>query len=403
MYCIALALLPVVLQLLAFGPASWAKSYDAEDDIGLVAEDASPVVAARNTKLLSAAFAAQWKGGQFRFRDGKTGPILRPITAAGKEFYFAGTIQTAAKAGGLLIGAGGRVPIFASNHYRADASGGMVTRFTRIDGQAGGALLRICGPGFTVRGIEFRGRRYDFDPTGEGPEGKKSLPQGTSRTPIGIEIEGRTSPPTGWTYISDCAFTEFDHGICARAGHYQGDKFVAHENHADTSVVERVLFSGCGSCFRSENEQSVCWSFRDITVHGHGPEVVVFDLKVGGITADGVWICHPRTTLVQVRDFYSQNANRIDLTNVKWDRAGEGYYRIFRYSGPEQPHFDLAHAKWAVRITGHLSPSDQRDTTKLFDVPQRFPLDGVLLDVEGLPRGKFEPVPSGPWVRPKGK
>src|SRR5438045_898487 len=69
-----------------------AYEYDAEADIGLVAQ--SQAAAKANAERLSAALEAQWPGGQFKFANGKVGPVLYPIRAAGKEFFFAGTIKS---------------------------------------------------------------------------------------------------------------------------------------------------------------------------------------------------------------------------------------------------------------------------------------------------------------------
>jgi hypothetical protein len=419
-------LVNVVAVAAALFSCGWAdaKTFDAEDDIGLVAEDASPAVAARNTQLLSAALEAQWSGGQFKFRGGKVGPVLHPITCAGKEFYFAGTIQSAARYGGALQGAGGRVPLLPSGHYHAGGSlGGMVTRFTRIDGEKGGAILRIRGAGFTVSGIEFRGRPFVFDPTGDGPEGEKSLPKGTHRTPSGIEIEGRGQPPVGHHAIRDCAIMECGAGVRCLAGYYEAapspqpspggsgsETFVPHENHADHGQLEGVVFTGCDSCFRTESGQATNWSLRNITVNMSGmrPTVVLDLRKCGGVWADGIGINHPTATLIQVGEGFTPWANWIVAANVKWDRiafAKDAYYKIFRYDGPADA--TLADKPWQIRVTGHLGYDNQfaehvPDVSKLIDVPKGLPLDGILLDVERLPRGKFDSVPSGPWVRPTG-
>src|SRR5438046_1055121 len=77
---------------------------DAEYHVGLVPYDFSDSVAAANTAKLNGALNAMWTDGSFPFASGGAGPILRPIVAAAKEFYFKGTIKTSRKIGGGLIG-----------------------------------------------------------------------------------------------------------------------------------------------------------------------------------------------------------------------------------------------------------------------------------------------------------
>lgn len=381
-------------------------SYDAEDDIGLVAENPAIEVAVRNTQLLSAALEAQHALGAFQFRDGKTGPVLHPITASGREFYFAGTITTSKRTGGALAGCGGRVPHVPSASYNhVDGRGGLVTRFTRIDGEQGGAVIRLRGTQFNLSGIEFRGRRYDYDPTGEGPRGGKAEPKGTS-TPVGIEIEGRQGYSTGWHNITNCSVFYCGQGVKLAPGYWGEDgKFVREEIHAEAGVLAGVTFVGCDSCIRLENQQAVNWSFRDIEVNGPGGEglqpTIVFDCeRANNLWAENIGINHQKSTLVRVKG-YSQFANRIDIRNVKWDRGmglvPGGYAKIFECDpATNDPAF-----RWCVRVTGHIAGDDVgADFSKLIDVPAKCPVEDILLDIEGLPKGRFTPVPSGPWVRP---
>ena len=89
-------------------PLAIRTGYDAESDLGLVPYDPDPEVAEQNAEQLNAALAAQWRGGEFQFRDGTQGPILQPITFSAKTFYFAGEIRTTRRGGHTLIGGGGR-------------------------------------------------------------------------------------------------------------------------------------------------------------------------------------------------------------------------------------------------------------------------------------------------------
>src|SRR4051812_22304188 len=357
---------------------AFAYEYDAEADIGLI--PGSQPAAKANTARLTAALEAEWPGGKFKFVNGQAGPVLYPIRAAGKEFFFAGTIKTGRHVGGTLLGMAGRVwPTTSGGPH-----GGAVTRFTRIDGQAGGAILRLGGNGFVVEGIEFRGRPYMADPTGEGP-------LAGTKTPVGIEVEGHAPPATGLHVIRNCTIDECTYGICARAGYYdESEKFVPYENNADNSIVDGVVFFNCNSCFRSENQQTVLWSFRDIVVgfwggRGLAPVIVCDIVRGGDIWINGLSLNHPQATLFQVQD-YSHHTQLLTCQNLKWDHGEKPeYFTLFKYAGPNA---DLASKKWTVRISGHLGDSETKpsvDPEKMIDVPAGFPIDDIRVDVARLP------------------
>src|SRR3954470_24537793 len=115
-------LVVAILILCVFARSVKSASFDAENNIGLVANNPAPNIASRNTALLNAALDAQWAGGKFKFANGQVGPILYPIQCAAKQFFFAGTIQTSRRIGGVLIGAGGRSYIISEGDY---APGGL--------------------------------------------------------------------------------------------------------------------------------------------------------------------------------------------------------------------------------------------------------------------------------------
>jgi hypothetical protein len=361
------------------------REYDAEADIGLVAE--SQAAAETNTKRLSAALNAQWSGGKFKFVNGQVGPILYPIRAAAREFFVAGTIESSNRIGGALLGFGSRGYPMTSGHYSpAGSLGGATTRITRIDGEKGGAILRLRGTGFIVEGIEFRGRPNIDDPTHEGP-------RTGSKTPVGVEIEGRAFPATGEHIIRTCTISDCSYGICARAGYYDSGKFVPDENHADNSIVDGVHFHAVESCFRSENQQALVWSFRDINVSGWGGaganDTVVCDIVRGGdVAISGLSINHPKATLFKVHD-YSPNTHRLVCNNFRWDTfvAPNAYLTLFHYDGPV--HRDMSGLKWSVRISGHIANRRDRptyDTSKLLRVPAALPTGDMKFDISQLPK-----------------
>jgi len=349
-----------------------------------VAGDSSPAAARANTERLSAALNAQWSGGKFRFPRRPAGPILYPIRCAAKEFYFAGTIETSNRVGGVLLGGGGRSYHVTSDHYAPDGTlGGAVTRFTRIDGENGGAVLRLRGTGFILDGIDVRGRPY---PAGTGETGTK--------TPSCIEVEGRTYPATGRHLIRNCTLAGANAGIRTLGGYYENGAFVKNEIHADESIVDGVNFATVDSCFRSENQQALNWTFRDITVNVlDGTDTVVFDIVRGGnIYATNVSLNHNKVTLLKVYE-YSPNTQRFVCDNFRWDTfAGAGdYLCLFQYAGPAG---EASWKKWTARISGHIANERPQtyDAAKLIQITpgvKDFPLDDVLLDVARLPEQGF--------------
>jgi hypothetical protein len=279
--------------MLALAAGADAREIDGETDLGLVADNPSQQIAARNTALLTETLEAQWTGGKFKFANGRPGPILYPIRCAAKQFFFAGTITTGRRIGGALYGGGGRSYIMTEHEYSPRGQlGGAVTRFTRIDGEKGGPVIRLRGTGFVLDGINIMGRRWPGD---------RDLSISGAKSESCIEVEGRAAIATGCHTIRNCLLGEAKYGIRTIPGYYNdAGAFVKDENHADQGVVDSVTFAGIESCFRSENQQAVGWSFRDVHVDLTVPntEAVLFDIVRGGnIAADNIMLNHNRITI----------------------------------------------------------------------------------------------------------
>lgn len=395
--------------VLALAVQGHAREYDAEADIGLVANNPEPAVASRNTELLSAALEAQWAGGKFKFAHAPVGPVLYPISCSAKQFFFAGTINTSKRIGGSLFGGGGRAYIMMEGEYSfAGRVGGAVTRFTRIDGEKGGPVFRLRGSGFILDRITMMGRRW--------PGGTDKNFVGT-RTEACIEVEGRgATVATGGHTISNCLLAEAKYGIRTLAGYYDdAGRFVPDENHADQCVVQSVSFAGVESCFRSENQQSLGWSFRDIHADQSegGGEMVIFDIVRGGnIMASNVLLNHSQITLFKVQD-YSHNNQRLTCDGFKFDGSyiPGAYLTLFHYNGKVDLNSDISWMKWSLRVTGHAPTFDGAGPKGTYDIAKLIRTDDsaakvgiskrdLLFDVTGMPLGNFEPA-GGPWVRPK--
>lgn len=381
---------------------------DAEHDVGLVANDSSDRVAARNTVRLNAALNNQRTSGAFRALDGKTSPVVYPIQFSAKQFFFADPVVTPVRIGGAMFGSGGRSYPMVAPLYDIDSVGGAVTRLTWIDGAPDSTCIRLRGCGFTIGNIQINGRPYDADQgAGEGPG------SGT-KAHAGIEIEGRGSPvATGGHAITNCLISDCTNGVLARAGYYNdAGVFVSDENHADTSTVSNTIFYSNVSCFRSESQQALDWRFYNMAVScwggaGQVPTTVFDFFRGGNVQAYGVTLLHPQATLLSV-DNYSPWANRFDIHGVYRDRYAsnaEYYLTLFKYAGEGFPTAeylgDSSFLDWSVRVTGNLPQTGgEYDTSRLIDITPgsvNFPLDDLLFDVKRMPTDDFESVGGGYW------
>lgn len=438
---------------MAFPQESPHLTYDAEYHIGLVPDN--PAKALQNTVYLNLALAAMHKNGGYNFSNGAPGPVLKRISFSAKNFYFQGTIQTAAKVGsGGLIGSGGRVYLYGEDQY-AGSTGGMRTNLIRIDGENGGAVIRLRGEGFTIQDLCIQGRKYSTENGSTGPT------EGTA-TPIGIEIEGRVSIATGSHIIRNCLIAACTHGIACRAGYHDSGTTLTYagidglkdlhkdENHGEAGVVENVTFYNCSYCFTSENVQSVIWNFRAIRVGylGTGATTVFNIIRGGDILVDGLELLMRDVVVLSVhRDAtawpayqtagtwyfkdtdlacpgnnpdphdYSPYTATFELTGLKYDGYsgnGTNYLTLFKFQGPNYiDAIDMQSMKWMVRMTGRIAHppvpqwggSPDYDYTRLIEINDsgniyHVPRTSLLFDIMNLPTTNFTLLGSGPWYYP---
>jgi hypothetical protein len=334
-------------------------AYDFEYHVGMERGSLNAIVQAECSTLLSDALQAQHATGLFKFNTGTTtGPVLRELNAQAGEFLSRGTIVDSNRWGGKLSGFGTRSWQFstASNNI------GAMTRYTRVDGETGGAVYRMRGNGKMVDGMVFSGRQYVHDPTGEGPDGPQSTPTGT-RVGIGIEIEGQNAsanggPPAGLHVISNSAVWSCDVAIFQRDGYYD-DNNVFHSlgtgaNGDNISVINFVSHD-CDTVFRSDNPQAVVWDFDRLYIIYWGGEgarpVTVFDcISCSDITARVISINNPSAVVVQVTNNLAQH---VVCEHVRWDH---GYvpklYTLFKFAGTVFP--DMSSYRFSTEITGSV-------------------------------------------------
>lgn len=381
--------------------------YDAERELGIVADNRTDAVALRNSRILTDVLWNQKPSGTFRFTDRSAVPVLNDIYFQAKEYYFADTIYSPPFIGGGFRSARrARSYSYPTVHYStAGLLGGARTRFTAIDGDDSENFLSIAGHGFMIDGIEFRSRPYDTDSTGEGPT------EGTRKATC-IIVEGREFPATGGHSFSNCGFIDFDTAIYAKAGYYDFDgetyddiAFVDDENHGDNCEVKNCMFWNNVAGFYSDNQQAVNWNFHNPRVSGYGGDgqraCTFIEVRRGGsIKITGILdITNLQMTLFKVYE-WSPYTNSLECDYLKWDwmPSDDAYIRLFDYAGTAYP--DSSFLKWRVRIGGHLpltgnAEFDNMDISGLFRVRTgsvNFPLNNVLCDIENLPQTNMTQV-----------
>jgi hypothetical protein len=352
--------------------------YDFEDDLGFVAEDRRS--AKTNAQKLASLSTASWPGGNYKFVNGKTGPVLKKIEVQAKEFFFDPPktgIKLSKRAGLNIEGYGSRPWVLPSGLYNigGGAQGGAATRWTNISA-IGAAFFDQQGCSNHFTGIMFSGRDYYHDPTGEGPDGLEN-PQ--PRSSVCFRVAGDEAPPTGMHTWTRCGFSDFDvalHAACTPV-----------ETHADNCLVDACLFNACGTAFKSENMQAIPWYFRNPIVSYFGgkglrPFVFVDLIRGGNIFIDGCSLNHPLATIYRVDSFAPSNTRKLTFTNFKWDLGEEfpanganvpqKYLNLMQYVGWYTDPGMLSSLRWDADFSGQIGSGTQRGT--YFELPNGFPV-----------------------------
>ena len=385
--------------------------YDAEWDLGIVANKYDSTTLQNNTTKLNAALQGMWKGASVTFAHGPSpGPVIRPIRFSGKTFYFKPPILTSDKIGGCIVGTGGQSYIMSDDNYdNQNNHGGMRTRIVGVNSTGETyPVIRLKGSGFEIRGMDILGQRL--------PSISGGVPQGTGDKAIAcIQVEGGNSPRyRGKHVFRDLGLYMATYGIQTIPGYYTGTTFTGDENHADLSYVENLSAQGVASVFRSENQLSLGWNFNQVEVGSaayDGSPVTIFDIQRGGqLFANSILIDSPNCVLINTHDF-SPYTNNFNITNILWDNYDFGvhtyYLTLFKYSGTT----DASWLFWNVRITGSLAEYDvaEYDETKLIDIPGTLTKAAcnIFTDIQHLPTeidsghggAEFTISGSGPWYK----
>jgi hypothetical protein len=357
-------------------------AYDLEKHLGVVAFDRSPEVTKRNCELLNAAMDAMHPAGKFRFVDGSVGPLLFPIQAAGKTFYFTGRLQTGRKLGGAILGVGGHAQVLGDGEFGPNGQGGAITRFVRMDPDPKGCVLRVRSGGFKLSGVQLYGRPKPGNiESGEGP-----------KTGAGIQYEGRDLvAQTSGLIVSEFVIADCDIGVHFLGGYYDdAGKFVEDKNHGDNATFTDGSIGNCRVGIRSDNEQAVWNVFDQVTVgKANDPLECVIEANAGGLWATrSLRVASWDTTLLKLGPAFSPNNSRFDIHFYR-DGGVDGPNRLtlVEYAGKGEPWMDFD-----VRFSGSIANESQaKDMRELFRLNGISPKN-IRVDVTNI-----EHVPGVNW------
>jgi hypothetical protein len=384
--------------------------YDFEYHVGGVFGSSNPVVQAECSEKLTSALQNQKDNGAFTFNVGGVGPVSREINLRAGEVLARGGVVDGDRWGGKLSGFGTRSWQYPSGSIDV----GDMTRWTRVDGENGGSILRVRGNAKVIEGIVFSGHEYVHDSSGEGPDGAFSSPAGT-RVPIGIEIEGQNGPltggpPAGLHIIADCAIWSCEVAIFQRDGYYDSlgaFHSVGSAANGDNVAVTNLVVHDCDVVFRSDNEQAVAWDFDRLYIIFWGGSafhpVTVFDcISCSDITSRVISLNNPAAVVVQVTDNIGQH---IVCEHVRWDHGGfPEYLTLFKYADDAPLFPNMSPFRFDIEITGSLPiyAANPYPIKRLIEVPQitespnyRFPTKDIRIKMWRLPREGFIDIGGG--------
>ncbi|HEX3600067.1 MAG TPA: hypothetical protein VHU84_07980 [Lacipirellulaceae bacterium] len=275
-------------------------------------------------------------------------------------FYINGPIET------QVVNGCGRIATDGSFGYVMDYHGTLSGSKTQIVQLTPGApVFRLRGAGFVlddpIELVETGGAAIEIEGRGKGLAcGRHSFRH---------------------LMVRDCTYA-----FRCLPGYYEQGKLIPDEEHADICTVQDSEFCNVESVFRSENQQSLDWTFTNITVNvlGHHDRCIVADILRGGfVRIEGLNIEHPRTTIFRVRDF-SPNQCYMTCHGIHGDRAADGgandSFTLFEYNGDPKA---AAWSKWYVDFTGFVATYQTKfDKSVLLRVPANLPTDGI--DYKGL-------------------
>jgi len=289
-----------------------------EQDLGCVLDSADPKVAIENRIKINNALAA--------------GVCL---TMPAKELFIIGELRQPPKVGGVFVGVGGRGYQLGSYDFKGDAPLGLaVSRITRLDGENGGAVFRLCGSGFRLENVVLNGR----------PIPQWALSATGTKTTYGILLEGRIQPASGMHFINNVTVCQAGYFGAALSGFVNDvGEFEPTNNHADQTTWGICIAHGCDGFFLLDNINAVCHRFIEIqfTQTGDNPAGVIIDAKNGGnVHIDYLVANHRNVTLIRNHS-YSHNTDSFVIEDGRLDTFVEPCDRCNatgKVNGAKCPH-----------------------------------------------------------------
>lgn len=248
-----------------------------------------------------------------------------------------------------------RLRTLSGGGYPVDGLGPTNGLRTRVIQVGSGPLLRLSGAGFICNDpIEWVGDSVHAI----------------------IEVEGNDDANTGRHRFRDQTFLHASEAIKCLA--------TPVDTHADNSIVEGCAAFDCTTFFRSENLQSVNWSFRDCEVNVFGDRhCVVADLESAcNIWFDGLIINDPQATLFKLHTF-NANAPKLEAHRVYVDRseAETFFFTVVKYAGAPE---NAANSHWIINADIFVSDNlTNFDPEQNYDVPIDLPQD--KWNITGMP------------------
>lgn len=262
--------------------------------------------------------------------------------------------------------------------------GGRTSKIIRMEGDQGGAAIRLQGYGTVLRNFVIQGRRKPG--SWKDAEGERAA--------VGILVEGRGGvagdPPTGKHHFDNLTFIE------VRTPFYFPRKDVL-EHHADSCSYGKIIATGFDTFFHAVNLQSISHTFySDVELVGGEYPQVAFHVERGGDLKVNKLMWYTVGTILKLGqnepNGYSPHTNRFDI-HFRWDTPLKKSELVLVdiTDGRDYPY--------SIRMSGLIAayPNKHYDPKMLLKfAPKAKRQDADLwLDITNLPRDLAAKYPWG--------